>query len=157
MGQVSVVVGSGPQNINSKSEAAQFSYVQDLVLTVLDTTAFYKLTKGPQVEIESWTKKTQTRNLSVLAGTNQYIAKAWFGGLESDTPIEPKSKVKCKQLVNDIFVCVKPTRYLWLDFGSMGGRIHALPLPDVVVKSLAEGNPWFSDIVPLIKYLETDL
>ena len=66
MGYVSITVGSGPQNLNSKSEVAQFSYVQYLVLPVLDTTAFYKLTKGPQVEIEAWLKKPKPATLVYL-------------------------------------------------------------------------------------------
>ena len=108
MGHVSITVGSGPQNLNSKSEVAQFSYVQYLVLPVLDTTAFYKLTKGPQVEIEAWFKKAQTRNLSVLAGSNHDLVKAWLSGLESDKPIQPKEKHKGKQLVKDILSVLNP-------------------------------------------------
>jgi hypothetical protein len=74
---------------------------------VLNTTAFYKLTKGPHVEIEAWFKKK--RNLSVLAGVNHDLVKAWLIGLESDKPIQPKEqKHKGKQLVKDILSVLNP-------------------------------------------------
>ena len=105
---MSEFVSSGPQNLNSKSELTEFSYLQYVVWPVLDTTTFYKLTKSAQVEIESCAKKSQTHSLSVLAGTNHDLVKTWLAGLATDKPIEPNNKDRSKHLAKDILAVLNP-------------------------------------------------